>query len=177
MNQFSVLRAMRNSLLKNYIVPGLSSALIGGNGNGSVRLFEASREQHNDITPHGHRFDFACLVLRGSVINRIWTPSRTPRSDDYYAASTLVYGGEPGQYTQMPPTTPAAWSYQDTAFVEGEWYWMTHDQVHSISFSRDAIVLFFEGPTVADKTLILEPWVAGSHIPTFKVEPWMFQKE
>lgn len=53
---------------------------------------------------------------------------------------------------------------------------MLASEVHSIHFSRGAQVLFFEGPTVADTSIILEPNVDGETIPTFRVEPWMFKR-
>jgi hypothetical protein len=53
---------------------------------------------------------------------------------------------------------------------------MTADQVHSIFFSRGAIVLFFEGSKESDTSIILEPFVNNEIVPTFKVEPWMFKK-
>lgn len=170
-----VIRAMRKSKMRNYIVPGLSSSLLT---NGVVRLFEASREQHHDITPHSHRFDFACLVLRGHVVNRLWRqePSNTC---DLYIASQLIYHGEPGLYEMSVGDSAKRYRYSDYTHKKGEWYSMLHTEIHSITFSSDAIVLFFEGPMRTDKTTILEPADAGTHarIPTFAVQPWMFQPE
>ena len=58
----------------------------------------------------------------------------------------------------------------------GSWYGMKHDEIHSIGFSNDAVVLFFEGPPVAEGTVILEPYVNGQHLQTMATKPWMFQR-
>ena len=169
MSPINVIRSMRRSTLLNYIVPGLSSSLLT---DGVVRLFEASREQHGDIVPHSHRFDFTCLVLRGRVTNRIWKPDA---KGECYQSSTLAYNGAPGDYA-IERDEVGAWSYRDNFFTAGEWYTMEADQIHSITFSADATVLFFEGPTIRPGTTILEPVVAGRRVDTFKVEDWMFLK-
>lgn len=166
------LQTMRRSPLANYIVPGLVSSLLGGEGMGTVRLFEATREQLSDIVPHSHRFAFACQVVRGVVTNRIWSKAG---DGDLFQQSTLAYGGEPGKYDACVGPVER-WSYADTEYAAGDWYGMTADEVHSIKFSKDAVVLFFEGPQESDSTIILEPVVNKKRIPTFKVEPWMFEK-
>jgi hypothetical protein len=53
---------------------------------------------------------------------------------------------------------------------------MRYNEIHSIKFSKDAIVLFFEGPTVTDSSFVLEPVVEGEYIPTMTTEPWMFRR-
>ena len=164
----NLIRSMRRSTLTNYIVPGLTSSLLT---DGVVRLFEASREQHNDIVPHSHRFNFACFVMRGRVINRIW---KLDGKGDTYQSSTLTYNGGPGKYG-IARGECAGWGHQDSQYNEGQWYTMTADQIHSITFSPDAIVLFFEGPMISAVTTIIEPVVAGERVDTFKVEPWMFK--
>lgn len=171
-DHLNLIRSMRRSGLQNYIVPGLLSSLVGGAETGAVRLFEASREQHTDITPHSHRFDFACLVLRGSVVNRLWCQGD---EGELYVASTLIYGGEPGSYRQKPETESTYWGHRDYRYAVGEWYSMKAEEIHSIKFSADAMVLFFEGPQQANTTRILEPSVDGHRVQTFMVAPWMFE--
>lgn len=49
--------------------------------------------------------------------------------------------------------------YEDEVYKEGDEYGMMFDEIHSIFFSRDTWVLFFEGPEVTEETAILEPYV------------------
>lgn len=170
------LRKMANGRLRNYVVPGLDSSLIGGGRFGCVRLFECSREHAETIVPHSHRFDFQCLVLSGSVVNVLWETSKVEIDDaDPYMASRLIYCGESGRYHKEQ--RGVIWArHKKKAFYEGDTYSMSHKEIHSIFFSRGAKVLFFEGPNVSSESVILEPYVNGVAIPTMKVEPWMFEK-
>jgi len=52
---------------------------------------------------------------------------------------------------------------------------MKHDEIHSITFSKGAKVLFFEGPQVSDKSVIIEPIINGQTVSTYDVAPWMFK--
>ena len=175
-----LIREMAHSPIRNYIVPGLTSSLIGNpSERGLVRLFEASRRQSNQITPHSHRYDFRCLVLSGSVTNRVWTrvkPQHHGAWADSYQESVLAYQGETGRYEKVAGEV-GKWEFLDTKYEEGQWYAMDANEVHSIVFSRDAVVLFFEGPTTTDVSIVLEPFVDGQVIETLKTEPWMFQRE
>lgn len=170
------IKTMAHSPLHNYAIPGLTSWIIGANpdpARGCVRLFECSRDHFEPIIPHSHRFDFQCLVLRGGVVNVVWTED--DRGDEF-AVSSIRYDGEPGHYTHAMTTAVRKFSRELNSYEEGEWYGMKHDEIHSIYFDRDTSVLFFEGPRVSNQTLILEPYVDGKRVPTFKVEPWMFRK-
>jgi hypothetical protein len=169
---------MKHSPVKNYVIPGLTSSLIGNPSSaGTIRLFECSRDHQESITPHSHRFSFQCWVLRGSVRNRIWTELEYPDTDgDQFCASSLEYSGEFGKYEKKDEHL-GRWRYEDALYRAGECYSMRSDEVHSIFFSRGAIILFFEGPTESNKSVILEPYVDGAVVPTFKVEPWMFKKD
>lgn len=170
------IKTMAHSPLHNYAIPGLTSWIIGANPNpvrGCVRLFECSRDHFETIIPHSHRFDFQCLVLRGGVVNVTWTED--DRGDEF-AVSSLEYGGEAGHYSYAMTTAVRKFSRSLNSYKEGEWYGMKHDEIHSIFFGRDTSVLFFEGPRVSNQALILEPYVDGQRVPTFKVESWMFRK-
>ena len=176
----AALLAMSHSGLQNYIVPGLQSRLLGerSDEHGNVRLFVNSRHQHHHITPHSHRFDFQFLVLRGWVNNIVFTRAagKELNRGDFYTSTSLTYRGKPGEYN-VAQLLPEEWVSEANTYSVGEWYGMRHDEVHSIKFSRDAVVLFFEGPQATDQTIILEPCVNGQTLPTFKVEDWMFQQE
>lgn len=166
---------MVHSSIRNYAVPGLTSSLIGmPSPCGTVRLFECSRNHQESITPHSHRFDFQCWVLRGHIRNRLWEMTTSDRGDAY-SKSTLKYCGSIGNY-EIEDGLVSNWCFTESIFDSGQCYSMKAHEVHSIYFSRGAVVLFFEGPTKTDTSIILEPFVHGSKVPTFKVEPWMFQK-
>lgn len=176
MISLAFLDKMKHSPVRNYAIPGLTSWLIGApTVHGCVRLFECSREHHEPITPHSHRFDFECVVLAGSVRNILWTPVADERRGDRYQSSRLIYRGGIGHYAIDKDGID---TYEGTAFAyrAGDSYSMKADEIHSIYFSRGAKVLFFEGPTIADESLILEPYVDGEVVSTFKVEPWMFKR-
>jgi hypothetical protein len=169
---------MRHSTLHNYIVPGLTSHLIGGDDkHGRVRLFHAERETREFITPHSHRFDFTCVVLRGSVRNTIFGPGTN--CDEAYLRSTInqVCGMNGlNNYTHIRDKEPSYWSSFTYTYEAGDTYSMTHDEIHSIKFDRGTRVLFFEGPQVSITSSMIEPWENGKVVPTFKTEPWMFEK-
>lgn len=171
------LMQMAHSPVSNYAIPGLTSYLIGSPGpKGTVRLFHCSREHQEAITPHSHRFDFQCWVLRGIVRNRLWhrAAENHPRADQY-SVSSLQYKGSMGKYAKEHVEI-SSWVFTDRHFAAGECYSMNADEVHSIFFSRDALVLFLEGPTVSDSSIVLEPYVDNETIPTFETRPWMFKR-
>lgn len=169
---------MAHSELKNYIIPGLSSFLVGGKGNnGLVRMFDASREQLNSITPHSHRYSLFCLVLSGEVWNDTWSKSAFDNVGEEFQKTTIVYNGKPGQYSNhVDAPENGMWCYERRIYVESEVYFIPHDEIHSIKFVDDAKVLVFEGPQVTDTTHVLFPLCDGMVIDTLAIEPWMFQK-
>ena len=179
MHNLEHIRKMAHSPVYNYAIPGLSSWLLGKpTPDGCVRLFLCERTHHEPIIPHSHRFDFQCLVLRGEVCNVTWEEAEEGcNTADDFVVSTLTYGGEPGTYTQTLDPVPKRYKHKMHAYGEGEWYGMKHNEIHSIYFARGTAVLFFEGPNWTNETLILEPYVNGERVPTFKVEPWMFKKD
>jgi hypothetical protein len=152
--------------------------LLGGEEKGCIRLFENSRDQHTDIVPHSHRYDFVCQVLAGRVWNRLWKSTIDENEEaDYYEKSWLTYKGKPGKHeTGHEEPTINRYMMYESVFDPGDWYSMTSTAIHSIKFSKDAVVLFFEGPSSAYSSCILQPVVDGEVIPTYKVEDWMFQR-
>lgn len=162
------LQQLSHSTLHNYILAGLDSHLIGA----TTRIFVNTRESSDKITPHSHRFDFQCLVLRGMVINTIFEGDG---AGDEYQLTETEYLGKPGQYATLK-TERARYLPKSTEYRAGDWYGMISEQIHSIQFSRDAVVLFIEGEQVTSKSVYIEPHVRGETIPTMKTEPWMFSK-
>lgn len=163
---------MKSNRVRNYVLAGLDSYLLT---NGNVRLFTCSRDTQDQITPHSHRFDFVCIVLKGWVVNRVWR--EVPATiGDFFELSTLTYKDEIGSH-DLRPDGRSWYVYEDTQYKKGDMYAMTADQIHSIQFSRDAMVLFFEGPSVTNESVIIEPVVNGEKIPTYENRDYMFVKE
>ncbi|ACV50150.1 conserved hypothetical protein [Delftia phage PhiW-14] len=176
-----ILWSMQNSSMRNYAgIPGLSSHLLGaGEGNnGTVRMFSNARNHPEFLIPHSHRYDFACLVLKGSVTNILYVPLSVGTAEsDAWSIMKQKYKGSAGEY-DMEDT--GKWAYYNTVeqrHGEGEWYTMTKDQIHSIKFSKGAQVLFFQGPNMSDETIVLQPRIGSVTVPTFHVAPWMFKRD
>lgn len=174
-----IVDSMKNNTLANYIVAGLHSSLVGDQKDGGkVRLFETERKTHDSITPHSHRFDFACVVLRGSVENTLYRESSGPGNDLYCRSTIDQVCGTDGIRNYVHEREGFARTFERTTFeyMIGDVYYMAHDEIHSIVFSRNSKVLFFESPPVTTRGVMLEPWVNGKVVPTFKTEDWMFEK-
>lgn len=172
------IKRMSHSHLYNCVIPGLTSSLIGMPASqGAVRLFDNERDHEESIVPHSHRYDFTALVLRGSVVQKSWTLSKST-DGDLFTTRTLIYNNEgPGSYTMGEDIGPNRWARKVHGVSVGEWYGMKADEVHSIAFSRHARVLVFEGPQRFPSSIMLEPFVRGKTLHTGKVQPWMFEKE
>lgn len=170
------LMKMAHSPVRNYVVPGITSWLITpASARGCIRLLECTRRQVEHVTPHSHRFGFWSTVLSGSVMNQLWKPDM--RNGDEYAKSELVYKGDLGTYERPPEFAVDRYLRVDLRYREGDSYYMDANEIHSIIFSRGTTVLIQEGPSVTDRTAILEPFVDGARVPTFSVADWMFKKE
>ncbi len=172
---------MANSPLRNYIVPGLTSHLIGGNQFGKVRMFTSDRNQRDFIAPHSHRFDFTCLVLAGRVTNVIYLggyAAQDPATNLYVRTKmTLVPMGKQGQYVTEPGDKPEWFIERRADYEEGDTYSMGYRDIHSICFHKGAKVLFFEGPEIVDHSFVLEPWSNDKRVPTFTTQKWMFEHD
>lgn len=180
------LKKMAHSPVRNYVIPGLTSWLIGGRGPQGqvVRLFECERNHIEGIVPHSHRFDLHSIVVDGEVTNRLWVTraispgSRVEYGEDCYQIlkQTLVDDGSMGNYSLEKGAIVAAKAYNST-YAAGDSYFMKSDEIHDISFSKGAAVLVFEGPQVTRESLVLQPRVDNTMVPTLKVEPWMFKRD
>lgn len=176
----ALLRDMTHNRLENYIVPGVSSELVGGGEYGLVRTFSTYRDARDWVTPHSHRFNFTALVLAGRVHNTLFTPGQQyGRAADEWCLSTIdqVCGGEGiREYIHTRETDASYWCQDTTTYEIGDLYSMAPQEIHSIRFERGTRVLMFEGPQVKTSSVMLEPWVNGKCVPTFRTEPWMFEK-
>lgn len=176
----SILKAiepMLNSRLDNYIIPGVASEIVGGGDFGKVRLFSTDREARDFVTPHSHRFDFTCLVLSGVVHNTLFTEEQYRTGDEWLGSTIDQVCGANGlrEYKHVRYATPNNWEQKTYTYVAGDTYSMKFNELHSIRFERGSRVLFFEGPQLITTSRMIEPWVNGQIVPTFKTEPWMFQ--
>ena len=172
MTELQHLLSMANNAIDNYVIPGVTSYLIGNNNK--VRLFHCTRNHTEYVVPHSHRFDFTARVLQGYVTNCIYRENKHNEADTYQVSS-LVYGGKPGIYNVIPGGVKGYVIYSDNYHYD-ETYSMKFNEIHSISFRKDTYVLIYEGPDKTDTTQILQPYVNGEVIPTFKIEPWMFRR-
>lgn len=171
---------LKHSPIHNYVLPGLTSWMLkaSSENSGSVRMFESSRETQEFITPHSHRYGLHCEVLEGWVKNTIWTPVAhhgAARQADEWMLCSLKYGGEPGRY-DLEHLRSVRFSGSTSTYSKGENYSMRNSEIHSIQFSRDAVVVITETSCMTDTTQILLPMAYGKVVPTFQVQPWMYNK-
>jgi hypothetical protein len=118
------LKQMAHSPVRNYVIPGLTSWLIGNPGPaGTVRLFHSEREHQECIVPHSHRFDFEATVLRGTVRNIIWRKS--VNNGDWFMSSTQTYGGDFGEYSLVEGEI-GRYERSEDEYAVGETYRMRH---------------------------------------------------
>lgn len=172
------LAQMAYSPLRNYMVPGLTSQLIAEGPKGKVRVFLSDRDQVDHITPHSHRFDFTCLVLKGGVVNTLYEQSQYGEPADLFALGLLTHrGGLPGAGVVIPGTQGMPYKRIERQYSEQQTYAMKAAQIHSIRFLKGSVVLFFEGPLLTETSVVLEPWSDGQRVPTYGMQPWMFQRE
>ena len=174
-----VINSLRSNVIHNYIAPGLDSYLLGVSG-GKIRMFEMTREQEFFISPHNHRFDFACLVLQGMVRHYTYHPRFSDLDEDIlgdeneeYQISTY-YPPRNGKPFDVKIVDTGYFSRTTTTYVSGDWYHLFRDKYHSIEFSMGARVLFFEGADQAETSNFLEPIINGKVIPTFTLPDWMY---
>ena len=170
---------LKHSPIHNYILPGLTSWVLkpAGDGHGMIRMFEASRETQEFITPHSHRYGLHCEVLAGWVENTIWKNSElvgASNNSDEWMLCSLKYAGNPGEYTQTPGPI-RRYAKETRRYAAGSSYDLNHSQIHSVRFSRGAVVVITETAQRTDTTQILLPVAYGKAVPTFKVESWMYK--
>lgn len=167
-----------HSGLRNYIIPGLTSRLVGDWSDPTkerLRIFHMETPQMMAIVPHSHRYDFHCKVLEGLVTNRLYLETTQEYGIPLHA-SELEYSGSPGNY-QKSPLGLRYYSVASTMYAPGMTYSMRAEEIHDIFFSMGAQVMFWEGPQRRTNTVVLEPMVPGvGVIPLLKTEEWMFQK-
>ena len=174
-DMISFIEGMKHSPAHNYVIPGLTSWLIGAPHpvHGCVRLFTMSRLHEEPIIPHSHRFDFRCLVMRGAVTNNVWLPDE---KGDEFEVSDVTYEGELGKH-QRNVIGRKRFGRNSSTYRAGAEYTMKAEEFHSIYFDRGSSVLFFEGPNRLALSQVLEPVVMGETIPLFRTEDWMFKRE
>ncbi len=184
MDHKKIIESMQTSRVRNYIIPGLNSYMLD---NGKVRMFDSTREFSGTITPHSHRFDFACYVLNGIVSNRLYHPV-SPFGDgtgdkldgDIFTVRTLVRDINEafGEYERLTDDSQANFTSTATTYKTGDWYTMKADEYHSIMFGKDTQVIFFEGQEVNKYSRVLLPFMHGETIETMECDKdWMYLED
>lgn len=168
-----VLMGVAHSPVCNYVIPGLTSWLIGEHEDGvTLRMFTASRHPREPIAPHSHRYDFRARVLTGSVEHTLWVPGDNLHGDEFevlHQSTPKTIGdfdctrGERGYWK------PCTYPYDVNRI-----YQLLAEEVHSIQFDKGTIVLLEEQP---DRTnsFMLNPVVAGNTLYIGDTQPWMFK--
>lgn len=164
-----------HSVIHNYVIAGLDSYLIGDIEN-RTRLFHMTRNQVDYITPHSHKFDLECEVLHGEVINTIFTQRDEGYEGDAFLKSSIMYLGEAGSYRKSPHGEVKIFTMESTTYQAGDVYHLKHDQIHSIQFTKGAMVKITEGVKQDDFTEILEPFSNRRIVKNFKVHDGLFVK-
>lgn len=163
-------------LRRDYIVPGLSSYLLSG-GQGregpKVRLFHQERPFEGWITPHDHRFDLACYVLKGEVKHTVYSRSYDPWSGALYSVQRFPFSLD----GRMEPDETAMFTSATEVYGRGNFYHLGYTTFHTVKFSRGAMVLFFEGPDLQEHNHVLLPVSNGRIINTATVQPWMQREQ
>lgn len=172
----------KHSTIRNYIIPGLTSHLIGDWSDPNkerLRLFEMETHQLVHIVPHSHRYNFHCRVIAGEVINTLWQPIKESLEvGALMAKSSLTYNGTPGTYVKGSVPSIVRYIQVSSLYPAGAEYSMRHYEIHSITFAAGTKVLFWESPQITEETYILEPYIPGyGTVPLLKTEPWMYLKD
>lgn len=177
------LDAMKHSEVRNYVLPGVSSFLIGGDStsnprNGLVRMFVSERETEEHVVPHSHRFNFTAIVTKGWVENIIYTPDSSG-AYEYVVGHQARESKTFGDYKIWWDTLPLKYTKTCTRYGVvngyGQDYRMEAEQIHTIRFGAGAKLLVLEEPTRLSVTKILAPWAYGRRVPTMQVPDWMFE--
>lgn len=164
-----------DSLIRDYIVPGLESRLLRSvTSSHKWRIFTMRRDQDYQVNIHDHRYGFSAVVLSGHVVNTVWDIAERNVNDSHATHAAVYYDHKErcvGQPYSLITTRP-----REQAYGAGEWYAMGHDEFHSIRFSRGARVLVIEGPEVKPNNTILLPYSNGRVCDTFMWRPWMMDR-
>lgn len=152
--------ADESTRIVNHVEHGLDSTLLS---EGMFRVFTANYETQVRL-PHSHKYDFACLVLKGSVLNRTYTPienSKYKENNELHAEYCVtIQTGQLGDY-KFNRQQRQAFQISEKLHSEGEWYQMTSEDIHTIRFSKGAVVLFIEGPAKTDQVEVLFPYASN----------------
>lgn len=167
--------AFNSSTIKNYVVPGLESVLLGESDGFKVRMFHMTEHQMMHVTPHSHRFNLLSYVLEGEVEHI--TYHETTRYDDLQKLFKLAVLEQEGQLGEYKTNIHSNGSFRcySAKYVAGGSYFLNAEDYHSVVFAKGTKVLFIEGPQVATPK-ILVPLVKGTVCSTLFTADWMFQK-
>lgn len=169
-----------NNTITNYVLAGMHSDMAKNqpkNKSFVQRIFSMKRHQMNTVAPHSHRFDLLSTVVRGTVTNILWTETTAddPEGDLFQAMAVIPINGGMGKYEKTFHGSPQFFKPMAKVYTAGEKYFMRAADIHSIEFSKGAIVGILEYPQSSEMSLVLEPVVDGVQIPLSKSEEWMFK--
>ena len=167
----------RGKVLEDYIVPGLrSTELARLAAGGMIRLFEMSHEQEFFVVPHDHRFGFNCYVLRGTAWNTIYHVREADCALDQATHAAAPYLRS-SHSLDLRSVRLMRCELETVPYGEGSWYSMEHSAFHTIEFTKDARVLFIEGPEEkSGPNSCLLPVVNGKIYNTFFWGAWMMRE-
>ena len=172
----ALVEAIDKEVIKNYIVPGLESKLLERRWDNSIlRVFHATRHQVQFVAPHTHRYALTSTVLAGTVQNTMWRRCRdiTPDADRFKVVLQKFNGI--GDYDFSEEVEIADFRPETKTYKVGESYFMRHEEFHSISFSKGAVVLIEESSQMCEHSWVLQPYVDDVAIDIAEVKPWMFK--
>lgn len=166
---------IKSDKVSNYVIAGLDSYLLG---KGKVRLFKNSRNHQDSITPHSHRYSVTSIVLQGHVENHIWEAcnKHNKQCGDLFQKSVIKPKAEAFSGFTKEEAGRDFYTKVTKIYSAGEVYFMDANTIHSINFSKGAIVLIIEGREVAESSVVLEPVVNGEVIKTLENKDYMFKQ-
>jgi hypothetical protein len=161
-----------HSVIHNYAIAGMDSYIIGDPAD-RTRLLHMTRHQLDYVTPHSHKTDLTCTVLNGMVINTIFTKGK---GGDYFIKTPLIYQGEAGKYVKQKSQAKKMYVLDIKGYHSRQQYSMPYYDIHSIWFTKGAMLLLKSGDVVTDATFILEPYSNFRHVQNFHVHKGLFKK-
>ncbi len=114
--------------------------------------------------------------MKSEIYNTLFLPSKQSYADQYSLGTLKRVGEEMGSYEIERSGVPENYEGHQNRISAGESYSMKANDIHTVSFHRGTKVLFFEGPTISDTSVFLEPFSNGQVVKTFETRPWMFQR-
>lgn len=174
--------SMVEKTVSNYVLAGLTSTMPSGLAvadNIKTRMFRMDRHQTNLIAPHSHRYCLFSKVIEGTVTNTLWkkTCQIDPEADAFWMSTLSPIDGGLGEYKKEISSRIKYYKPLSSHYGPGDSYYMHYNDIHSISFSKGAVVQILEYPEDSESSYVLEPAIDGKLIPLARTEDWMFSHD